>query len=50
MAKKEKKAHELTTHEALDRIFGPGAAKKLHEVLEREDAQKGKPKPKKSTE
>jgi hypothetical protein len=41
MAKK-KPASELTTDEALNRIFGKGAAKKLHAVVEREDAQKGR--------
>jgi hypothetical protein len=47
MAKRPKKAAQLTTHEALDRVFGKGAAKKLHEILKREDAQKGRRKPKK---
>ncbi len=45
MAKK-KKAAELTTDEAMNRLFGKGAAKKLHKVVEQEDAQKGKKKPK----
>jgi hypothetical protein len=42
MAKKQKKASRLTTDEAMDRIFGKGAAKKLHAVVEAEDAQKGR--------
>ena len=48
MAKGRKKAHHLTTHEVLNRVFGKGAAKKLHAVLEKEDAEKGQRKQAKS--
>jgi hypothetical protein len=48
MAKKTKKpASELTTDEALDRLFGKGAAVKIREILEAEEAKKparGRPK------
>ena len=47
MAKK-KRADELTTDEAMNRVFGKGSAKKLRELVERLDAAKG-PKPKKTT-
>ncbi len=42
MAKARKKAAELTTDEALNRLFGKGAAKKLRAAVEQADAQKGK--------
>jgi len=44
MAKHRKKASELTTDEAMERIFGKGAAKKLRRLVELEDAQKGRKK------
>jgi len=44
MAKHRKKASELTTDEALNRLFGRGAAKKLRQLVEAEDAQKGRKK------
>ena len=40
----KKKAPKLTSDEAMNRIFGKGAAKKLRSVVEQEDAQKGKKK------
>jgi hypothetical protein len=44
MAKRPKKkpASALTTDEVMDRLFGKDAAKKLREVVEAEDAHKGK--------
>jgi hypothetical protein len=42
MAKRRKKASDLTTDEVMNRVFGKGAAKRLREVVEREDAQKGR--------
>ena len=42
MAKKQ--AKKLTSDEAMNRIFGKGAATKLRRVVEQEDAQKGKKK------
>jgi hypothetical protein len=45
MAKKRKKpASALTTDEALNRLFGKGAAKKLRAVVEQADAEKGRKK------
>jgi hypothetical protein len=45
MAKgKKKKAAELTTNEALNRLFGKGAAKTFRQVLAAEDARKPKKK------
>jgi hypothetical protein len=45
MAKaKKKKAAELTTDEALNRLFGKGAAKTFRQVLAEEDARKPKKK------
>jgi hypothetical protein len=41
---KKKKADELTTDEALNRLFGKGAAKKLRSALQRYDD--GKPRKK----
>jgi hypothetical protein len=38
----KKKAGKLTTDEAMNRIFGKGAAKKLRKVVEQADAMKGK--------
>jgi hypothetical protein len=46
MAKHRKKASELTTDEALNRLFGKGAAKKLRRLVALEDEQKGRKKPK----
>jgi hypothetical protein len=47
---KRKPARALTTDEAIDRVFGPDAAKKLREVVEHEDAHKGQRKPKKAND
>ena len=45
MAKKRKKpASELTTNQALNRLFGKGAAKTFRQVLAAEDARKQKKK------
>jgi hypothetical protein len=48
MAKARKKAPELTTTQAMNRIFGRGAAKRLREVVKAADAKKGQRKPKKT--
>jgi hypothetical protein len=51
MAKKRKKlASELTTDEALQRLFGKKAAKRLRELLEFEDERKRSKKRKKDDE
>jgi hypothetical protein len=42
MAKTRKQASELTTTEAMNRIFGKGAAQRLREVVKQEDAKKGR--------
>ena len=39
---KPKKAHELTTHEAIHRLFGPDAAKELRRLLRIEDRMHGR--------
>jgi hypothetical protein len=49
-APKKKQARQLTTDEAMDRLFGKDAAQKLREVVEQEDAQKGQRKPKKAND
>ena len=50
MAKKSKKkrARDLTTDEAMERIFGKGAAAKLHAAVIQADAEKGRKNPKKT--
>ena len=42
MAKKKKKAADLTTDEALTRLFGKGAAERMRKIVEQADAAKGK--------
>jgi hypothetical protein len=46
----KKKAKDLTTNEAMDRVFGSGAAKRLRQEVARLDRQKPKKKPKKANE
>jgi hypothetical protein len=45
---KKKTAREMTPDEVMDRVFGKGAHRRIREVLDHEDAEKGKrhPKPK----
>jgi hypothetical protein len=41
MARKKKAAAKLTTREAVNRIFGKGAAKQLRKLVAQLDAEKG---------